>query len=103
MFFATWQNALRKLTSGQSSGRSATKARPEGRRPRLRQCRPCLEPLEDRTVPSAIFWKAATSGNWSAGTNWVGNAAPGAGDTAVINATGANYTVTLDISPTIAG
>src|SRR5439155_23928739 len=31
------------------------------------------------------------------------NAAPGAGETAVINATGANYTVTLDISPTIAG
>src|SRR5262249_23552455 len=102
MFFAAWQKALRQLMSRQSSGRTPTKARP-GCRPRLRRCRPRVESLEDRTLPSTIFWKAATSGNWSVGTNWVGNAAPGAGDTAVIDAAGANYTVTLDVSPTVAG
>src|SRR5262249_10182745 len=69
----------------------------------LHRFRPSVESLEDRTLLSTIFWKAATSGNWSVGTNWVGNVAPTAGDTAVIDATGANYTVTLDTNPTVAG
>src|SRR5262249_15136363 len=42
-------------------------------------------------------------GAFSMGTNWVGDKAPGLNDTAVIDAAGANYTVTLDVNPTVAG
>jgi len=50
----------------------------------------------------AVSWRAAVSGNWSQASNWNPHA-PGTGDTAIIDATGSNYTVTLDVNPTIAG
>jgi hypothetical protein len=49
-----------------------------------------------------IHWKNGVNGNWSTGTNWVGDIAPGPLDTAVIDVAG-TYTVTLDVSPTVAG
>ena len=45
----------------------------------------------------AIQWKANASGNFSTGTNWVGNVAPTSSDTATFGVgTAANYTVTLN-------
>jgi hypothetical protein len=42
-------------------------------------------------------WTTATSGDLATTTNWTPNGIPGSGgDTATINATGANYTVTYD-------
>ncbi|HET7879973.1 MAG TPA: Hint domain-containing protein [Acetobacteraceae bacterium] len=43
-------------------------------------------------------WSSALSGNWTAASDWNPNGVPGAhgGDTATINATGGNYTVTYD-------
>jgi hypothetical protein len=40
-------------------------------------------------------WSSATSGDWATATNWTPNGIPGSagGDTATINATGANYTI----------
>src|SRR6188474_1197402 len=51
--------------------------------------------LEQRLVPSTITWKAAVSGNWSTPANWTGGVAPGPTDDVVIDAAGANYTITL--------
>jgi hypothetical protein len=65
-------------------------------------CRPRLEPLEDRVVLDTVYWKAATSGNWNNAANW-NTHLPGSGDIAIINATGANYTVTLDVDAVVAG
>ncbi len=46
----------------------------------------------------AYSWSTAASGDWATGANWNPNGVPGAkgGDTATINTTGANYTVTYD-------
>ena len=52
---------------------------------------------------AAVLWKAAASGNWSNPGNWSTNTVPGVNDTAVINLTGADYTVTLDGDATVAG
>jgi hypothetical protein len=64
--------------------------------------RPRLEGLEDRTVLDAVHWLNPVSGNWSAAGNWSPHA-PGTGDTAILDATGANYTVTLDTNATVEG
>ena len=49
-------------------------------------------------MSSSFTWTSAQSGNWSAPANWTPSGIPGAagGDTATINATGANYTITYD-------
>jgi hypothetical protein len=47
-------------------------------------CRPDLEILEDRTVPSTIAWRRPVSGDWDNPANWVGGQVPTAGDVAVI-------------------
>jgi RHS repeat-associated protein len=62
-----------------------------------------IESLEERVLLDTDLWQNAVSGNWTDGSKWSLGAAPGVNDTAVINATGAGYTVTLDTSPTIAG
>ena len=49
---------------------------------------------------ASIFWTAATSGNWTDGTNWNTGTAPGIADDAVLGVTGIAivefYTVTVD-------
>ncbi|HLJ97254.1 MAG TPA: hypothetical protein VKU02_29105, partial [Gemmataceae bacterium] len=49
----------------------------------------------------AVHWIGG-SGNWSDPSHW-GSHVPGGNDVAIIDATGPNYTVTLDTSPTVAG
>ncbi|HYT89560.1 MAG TPA: putative Ig domain-containing protein, partial [Gemmataceae bacterium] len=95
-----FMTSLRRWLRNRKTNPSSRVRRVQDGRSRFR---PSVESLEDRTLLSTIFWKAAASGNWSVATNWIGNVAPAAGDTAVIDATGANYTVTLDTSPTVAG
>ena len=51
---------------------------------------------------ATITWTNPVSGGWNTAANWNPNAVPGIPDTAVITNTG-NYTVTLDISPTVTG
>jgi hypothetical protein len=46
-----------------------------------------------------ITWTNHSAGNWSAAANWSPNLVPGSGDDVSIT----NYSVTLDISPTVAG
>jgi len=50
-----------------------------------------------------IHWGNGAGGVWSKGTNWVGNAVPGAGSDVAIDATptGTGYTVTLDINASV--
>ncbi|MFM9958590.1 MAG: beta strand repeat-containing protein [Phycisphaerales bacterium] len=51
---------------------------------------------------AAFDWLVPGSGNWSTAANWSPTGVPlSAGDTATIAATGASYTVTLDVSPTL--
>src|SRR5437868_12988166 len=79
---------------------------PEARRTSrrgLKSFRPTVESLEERVLLDTDLWRAAVSGNWSDGSKWSLGAAPGVNDTAVIDASGSNYTVTLDASPTISG
>ena len=47
---------------------------------------------------SSFTWTSAQPGNWSTSANWTPDGIPGAagGDTATINATGADYTITYD-------
>ena len=47
---------------------------------------------------SSFTWTSAQPGNWSTFANWTPDGIPGAagGDTATINATGADYTITYD-------
>ena len=49
-----------------------------------------------------ITWTNTSGGNWSGTANWSPNQVPLSADTAVIT-NAANYTVTMDVSPTIAG
>ncbi len=49
-----------------------------------------------------IVWTNTAGGNWSGTANWSPNQLPVTADTAVITNDG-NYTVTMDVSPTIAG
>jgi hypothetical protein len=49
-----------------------------------------------------IVWVNTSGGNWSDDANWDPQHAPGASDTAIITSAG-NYTVTLDVSTTVAG
>jgi hypothetical protein len=49
-----------------------------------------------------VVWTNTSGGNWSHTNNWSPNQVPGSASTAVITNAG-NYTVTLDVSPTVAG
>lgn len=53
---------------------------------------------------ASVTWNTG-SGSWPTGSNWIGNAAPAAADTAVFGATDqtADATITLDGNQTIAG
>src|ERR1035438_3803884 len=51
---------------------------------------------------ATINWTNAASGGWNTATNWNPNSVPSTNDTAVITNAG-NYSVTLDVSPTVAG
>lgn len=55
---------------------------------------------------STLHWTSATSGNFETGADWTGGVAPGAADTAIIDAAppaGGGYTVTLHDTATVAG
>jgi hypothetical protein len=97
MFYRPIRSLFQRVFQSSRRDRRATKR--GGRRTgyRLR-----LESLEDRLVLDAVSWSAAVDGNWSDASKWSPHA-PGVGDTVTIDKTGANYTVTLDTSPTIAG
>ncbi|HVZ93447.1 MAG TPA: hypothetical protein VG797_02950 [Phycisphaerales bacterium] len=61
-----------------------------------------LSAAERALAGSNFTWAAATSGNWGDAIRWNPNGVPDvAGDSAVIDATGAAYTVTLNINPTL--
>jgi hypothetical protein len=62
--------------------------------PQDRRYRPFLEVLEDRIVPSTVFWDNPNGGNWDTATNWSSGSVPGSGDIAVIN-TAAAATITI--------
>jgi hypothetical protein len=55
-----------------------------------------------RTEGATITWTNLAGGGWNAAANWDPNSVPGAGDTALITVA-ANYSVSLDVSPTVAG
>src|ERR1017187_2940304 len=50
---------------------------------------------------ATINWTNAASGGWNTATNWNPNSVPSTNDTAIITNVG-NYSVTLDVSPTVA-
>ncbi len=87
MFFLRW--FFRRSKKGRPS-RPVVKRRGFVRRLPLR-----LERLEDRTLLSADMWINPNGGNWDVGSNWSSGQAPGTGDTAVINTTGA-ATITIN-------
>ncbi len=67
----------------------------------------CALALAIRPAPASAAtckWKTAASGNWNTAGNWIdcNNGVPGASDDVVIDATGANYAVTLDVDKTVA-
>jgi hypothetical protein len=49
-----------------------------------------VELLEDRLVPSTVYWTGAQDSNWDNPVNWSSGSVPAAGDDVVINQTGAN-------------
>jgi alpha-L-arabinofuranosidase len=61
---------------------------------------PRLEALEDRAMPSTVFWISSSSGSWTTAANWSSGAVPGAGDDVVINQSAA-VKVTLPASTSI--
>ena len=67
---------------------------------RVRQRRLIVEGLEERTLLATVSWASAVSGNWSDGTKWDTGNSPGLNDDVIMNASGSNYTVTLDVDVT---
>lgn len=61
-----------------------------------------LEVLESRVALATFRWLAAVSGTWSTPARWDQNAVPGPTDDVILDATGASYTVTLDVNATVA-
>ena len=53
------------------------------------------------TVIAVVSWASAVSGNWSDSTKWTSGSVPTAADDVFIDVDG-TYTVTLDVSPTVA-
>jgi hypothetical protein len=98
MAFFPWFRSLKSISKHSRSGRS--NRRLPGRRKAWRAYF-FIERLEDRTLLDAVHWIGG-SGNWSDPSHWDSHV-PGPSDTAIIDATGADYTVTLDTSATVAG
>jgi hypothetical protein len=57
-------------------------------RGRLSSAIPCIEPLEDRILLSAVSWSSTSSGSWNTAGNWSTGAVPGSGDIVTINQPG---------------
>src|SRR6266480_1767921 len=58
-----------------------------------------LEPLEERTLLSAVNWINPGSGNWDVPANWNGGSVPGSGDDVIIN-TAAPATILIQTGDT---
>jgi hypothetical protein len=98
MSLSSWFRSLDSMSTRFRSGRSIRRL--PGKR---KVCRTLffVERLEDRTLLDAVHWIGG-SGKWSDPSHWDMHV-PGPSDTAIIDATGADYTVTLDTSATVAG
>lgn len=77
------------------------------RRRRRIQYRPLqLELLEDRQLLSTVSWTNPAGGNWDQAANWKddtgANRVPTNADDVVIDLSGADYTVTLNVDATVA-
>jgi hypothetical protein len=92
---------LRRLT--QRKHRPSSPGQRPARRKVPATFRPRFEMLEDRTLLNAVHWANPVSGNWNTASNWENSHVPVVGDTAIIDAAGTNYTVTLDVNPTVDG
>ncbi len=73
---------------------------PQTERRRRAAFRPYLEALERRVMPATFIWSGNSINNdfWSAGANWQGGIAPGAGDDLVFPAGAARLSATNDFS-----
>ncbi len=60
-----------------------------------------LSTLAKPASAATVSWLAAVDGNWNDGTKWSGGSPPGPTDDAQITVTGAAFTVTLDVSPSV--
>jgi hypothetical protein len=86
MVFSPLRSLARRL-AGPSRRRHSAEAR---------AFRPELLRLEDRLVPSTVFWNGGPEGTgtlWSDPTNWAGGRVPTGGDDAVIDASFAGITI----------
>ena len=61
-----------------------------------------LVAVHGATQADTISWASAISGNWNDPTKWDSGTVPTAGDDVVIDASGADYTVTLNTNATVA-
>jgi hypothetical protein len=50
-----------------------------------------------------IHWKSAVSANFGTKADWVGGVVPGASDNAILDASGAAFTVTSNANETVSG
>jgi hypothetical protein len=65
------------------------------RRPAVRpSCRPRLQVLEDRTVPTTVLWTNPAGGDWSVASNWSTGTLPGPNDDVVIDSPISGATIT---------
>ncbi|MBX9579558.1 MAG: hypothetical protein K2X87_04550, partial [Gemmataceae bacterium] len=74
--------------------------RPRPRRRPARRARPPLrvEPLEDRSVPAAVFWDGgAGTTSWTGAANWSTDAVPGPADDVTVGA----FAVVVDTAATV--
>src|SRR5579884_931208 len=72
MSFASWLRLLK------TDATTATRRRP------LHKARLVIDLLEDRFLPSTVFWTNPSGGDWDTGSNWSSGVTPGAGDNAQI-------------------
>lgn len=93
MRFTSWLRRLSSVVRHSSSSRIRQAKR-------FHATAACVQFLEDRQVLVSTAWAAAVSGNFTDATKWT-NGVPGPDDTAIIDATGASYTVTLDANRTV--
>jgi phage baseplate assembly protein gpV len=60
-----------------------------------------VEILEDRTLPTAVFWTNPGSGLWNMASNWSSGRVPGAADDVFINASNINVQHTANTADSI--